>query len=197
VGAIVTTDCVCVFAPTVPAVGTVMWNVRFCQNRLLSSTGLEKPVFPAQFGYDQGFPAFPVGQVVNAVPPVGLFNVRNRMLNGSVTRPAGSGPVVVGMLLQPVPVCGLHPGGGLREFAAPPVCNSTPAEAVVSFEITVLLMKLEAIASCIDTPPPVHPATLLAIMLLVMLTWNTLQRPALNPGTKTGKPSMSPIRPPT
>src|SRR5579864_171255 len=119
------------------------------------------------------------------------------MLRGSVTRPAGSGPVVVGMLLQPAPVCGLQPGGGLLEFAAPPVLNSTPAEAVVSFEITVLLMKLEAIASWMETPPPVHPATLLAMMLLVMLTWNTLHRPALNPGTKTGRPSMSPMRPPT
>ena len=45
--------------------------------------------------------------------------------------------------------------------------NSTPAEAVVSFETMVLLMKFTLNASCSDTPAPSHPATLLVMMLLV------------------------------
>ena len=40
----------------------------------------------------------------------------------------------------------------------------------MSLEITVLLMNFTASASCIDTPPPSHPATLLAMMLLVTVT---------------------------
>src|ERR1700757_3221316 len=53
---------------------------------------------------------------------------------------------------------------------APSVLNSTPDDAVVSLEITVLLMKFTANASCKDTPAPSQPATLLAIILLVTLT---------------------------
>src|SRR5512139_4179517 len=67
-------------------------------------------------------------------------------------------------------VVGVQPGGGTAARGAPRVLNSTPAEAVVSLEITVLLMNFTASASCIDTPPPSHPATLLAMMLLVTVT---------------------------
>ncbi len=66
--------------------------------------------------------------------------------------------------------CGLHPIGGADELTAPSVLNSTPAEAVVSFITTVLLMKRTFSASCIDTPPPSQPATLLAMTLLVTVT---------------------------
>src|SRR5512139_3019895 len=64
-------------------------------------------------------------------------------------------------------VVGVQPGGGTAARGAPRVLNSTPAEAVVSFEITVLLMNRTFSASCIDTPPPSQPATLLAMMLLM------------------------------
>src|SRR5512139_3723235 len=65
---------------------------------------------------------------------------------------------------------GVHPGGGTAASGAPRVLKSTPADAVVSLEITVLLTKRTFRASCIDTPPPSHPATLLAMMLLVTVT---------------------------
>src|SRR6267142_2409011 len=62
------------------------------------------------------------------------------------------------------------PGGGNAAIRFGECCIvSTPAEAVVSLETTVLLMKLSFNASCIDTPPPSQPATLLAMMLLVTL----------------------------
>src|SRR5437660_3838629 len=65
---------------------------------------------------------------------------------------------------------GSQPGGGTVENEAPLVSNSTPAEDVVSFETTVLLLKLTRTALWSETPPPAQPATLLAITLLVMLT---------------------------
>src|SRR6201999_2097641 len=65
---------------------------------------------------------------------------------------------------------GSHPGGGVLACGAPSVLNSTPAEAVVSFEATVLLMNFTFKASCRDTPPPSQPATLFAMMLLVTVT---------------------------
>ena len=63
-----------------------------------------------------------------------------------------------------------QPGGGAEELIAPSVLNSTPADAVVSFDTTVLLTKVTFSASCIDTPPPSQPATLLAMTLLVTVT---------------------------
>src|SRR5512139_818652 len=65
---------------------------------------------------------------------------------------------------------GVQPGGGTAASGAPSVLKSTPADAVVSLEITVLLTKRTFSASCIDTPPPSHPATLSAMMLLVTVT---------------------------
>src|SRR5215470_9502326 len=64
----------------------------------------------------------------------------------------------------------MHPGGGADELIAPSVLNSTPADAVVSFDTTVLLASVTLSASCNDTPPPSQPATLLAITLLVTVT---------------------------
>src|ERR1700693_1863537 len=55
-------------------------------------------------------------------------------------------------------------------MGAPRVLKSTPAEAVVSFDMIVLLTRLTTSASCRDTPAPSQPATLLAMMLLVTLT---------------------------
>src|SRR5262245_54225703 len=66
--------------------------------------------------------------------------------------------------------CGLQPGGGTDASGAPRVLNSTPAEPVVSLELMVLLMSRTLTASCIETPPPSHPATLFAMMLLMTVT---------------------------
>src|SRR5262245_12798330 len=65
---------------------------------------------------------------------------------------------------------GVQPGGGVAPSGAPRVLKSTPAEAVVSFDITVLLMNRTRSASCSDTPAPSHPATLFTMMLFVMVT---------------------------
>src|SRR5262249_5860504 len=54
--------------------------------------------------------------------------------------------------------------------------NSSPAEAVESLEMIVLLTTFTASASSSDTPPPSHPATLFAMMLLVALTEFHVQR---------------------
>ena len=64
----------------------------------------------------------------------------------------------------------MQPGGGADELIAPSVLNSTPADAVVSLDTTVLLTKVTFNASCIDTPPPSQPATLFAMMLFVTVT---------------------------
>ncbi len=93
-----------------------------------------------------------------------------------VTRPAGCGPcgalgirhsVFCGFIGSGV---GTQPGGGAEELIAPSVLNSAPADAVVSLDATVLLTNVTFNASCIDTPAPSHPATLLAMMLLVTVT---------------------------
>src|SRR6266481_387086 len=57
-------------------------------------------------------------------------------------------------------VLGSQPGGGVLAFGAPTVLNSTPAEAVVSFDAMVLLMMLTFSASWRETPPPSQPVTL-------------------------------------
>src|ERR1700716_1226854 len=67
---------------------------------------------------------------------------------------------------------GSQPGGGTVEKEAPEVSNSTPAVDVVSFETTVLLLKLTRTALWSETPPPAQPATLLAMTLLVTFTRN-------------------------
>src|SRR5215469_13396850 len=51
---------------------------------------------------------------------------------------------------------------------APRVLKSTPAEAVLSLDMTVLLMMLVFRASSREIPAPSQPATLLTMMLLVI-----------------------------
>src|SRR6516225_7942292 len=53
---------------------------------------------------------------------------------------------------------------------APMVLKSTPAEAVLSLDMTVLLMMLTFRASNKEIPAPSQPATLLVMMLLVTST---------------------------
>src|ERR1700674_3303784 len=112
--------------------------------------------------------AWPVGQAtvetVNAVSKVGSWD--------SVTNPAGRKEDLVIEVLEQLLVAlgnefGSQPGGGTVENEAPEVSKSTPADDVVSFEATVLLLKLTRTALWSETPPPVQPATLLAMMLLV------------------------------
>src|SRR5260221_2672830 len=77
--------------------------------------------------------------------------------------------------MQSGSMVGSQPGGGVLAFGAPSVLKSTPAEAVVSLDMTVLLMSLTFSASTSETPPPSQPATLFAMMLLVTVT--SYQRP--------------------
>src|SRR2546429_203981 len=64
----------------------------------------------------------------------------------------------------------VHVGPRLLAKGAPRVLKSTPDEAVVSFDMIVLLTRFTTNASCNDTPAPSQPATLLAMILLVTLT---------------------------
>ncbi len=88
-----------------------------------------------------------------------------------LTSPAGCATEVVHGTVH-TPPASLVPAHGPCELArgAPRVLNSTPAEAVVSLDMTVLLMMFTFNASCSDTPPPSQPATLLAMMLFVTCT---------------------------
>src|SRR4029077_5915153 len=114
---------------------------------LLSSNGLENVVHCG----------CPAGQFTGAVKAAD----RSRLWC-SVSSPDGWKFDVVTGLVHPAPVLELQPGGATVPLGAPSVSKSTPAEAVVSFETTVLLMKLTRTASSSDTPAPAHPATLLA-----------------------------------
>src|SRR5579863_2039158 len=128
-----------------------MSNERFCQNTSLSSKGTEKflqlPVFPVV--------PCPVAQ---ANPVAGRDAVSSDVFR-IVTRPAGCGHEAV-----PPVLVQLDPGA--LASGAPRVLKSTPEEAVLSFDATVLLMKFTARASWRETPPPSQPATLLEMMLL-------------------------------
>src|SRR6516164_11293831 len=106
--------------------------------------------------------------------------------------PAGSPPInteLCGTLATPA-ICGVEvvtqlevlPLGhhGLLDRGAPSVLNSTPDEAVVSFDMIVLLTIEAAIASCSEMPAPSQPATLLAMMLLV--SWTEFQMQLLGLG---------------
>ena len=144
---------------TVPAVPTLMWNARFCQSRSLSTIGVETVL---QFGWLGMQPVAPaiaprkLASCTSVANPDGWFVdvVIDELLH------AGGGGTIVGS----------QPGGGVLALGAPPASNSTPAEAVVSFDATVLLIKSMPIALWMEIPPPAHPATLLAMMLLVTLT---------------------------
>src|SRR5579864_5884380 len=78
-----------------------------------------------------------------------------------VTSPDGCGHEVVELVMQLVP----------SELArgAPIVVNKIPAEAVVELETIVLLTMFTFNASSREIPAPSQPATLSAMMLLVML----------------------------
>ncbi len=134
----------------------MMWNVRFCQKRLFVISGLE--IF-VQFG-------IPAGQA-----PLAPVNAVLRLpVCGAVSRPAGwLVDVVMGWHVVSAPTV-VQFGGPTLACAAASVLNSTPDDAVASFETTVLLMKLTFTASCSDTPPPAQPATLLPMMLLITRT---------------------------
>ena len=61
---------------------------------------------------------------------------------------------------------------GALASGAPMVVNRIPAEAVVELETIVLLMMLTFRASSIEIPAPSQPATLSAMMLLVIMGEN-------------------------
>src|SRR5258707_4401844 len=90
-----------------------------------------------------------------------------------VTNPAGCGmcgPFVsrqFGFCVCVGSAVGMQPGGGDAALIAPNVLKSTPADAVVSLDATVLLTNCVLNESCSDTPPPSQPATLFTMMLFV------------------------------
>src|SRR5256885_917752 len=93
------------------------------------------------------------------------------------TSPAGCGADVV-------PQFEVHVGPDELASGAPSVLNSTPAEAVVSLEMMVLLMMFATNASCSEIPAPSQPATLSAMMLLVIFTEYQLEGVAGTPARR-------------
>src|ERR1700751_6479039 len=93
-----------------------------------------------------------------------------------LTTPAGWAVEVVTQGVEPwFPVVRLVPHGPwLLASGAPRVLNSTPDEAVVSFDAMVLLTMSVSNASTREIPAPSHPATLLVMMLLVTSMWYQL-----------------------
>ncbi len=81
-------------------------------------------------------------------------------------------------------------GPWLLAIGAPSVLKSTPEDAVVSLSTIVLLMMFTFNASSSEIPAPSQPATLLAMMLLVTLTWYQFGTPLLRVGL-AGKVSTS------
>src|SRR2546429_5076717 len=79
------------------------------------------------------------------------------------TSPAGCGADVV-------PQFEVHVGPDGVARGARVVLNGTPAEGGVSLEMMVLLMMFATNASCSKIPAPSQPATLSAMMLLVIFT---------------------------
>src|ERR1700687_5645740 len=108
------------------------------------------------------------GQLIVA----GRFAVRIALLL-MLTSPAGCGVDVVTCTVQK-PCALVPPGGQLCVLASGAwrVLVSTPAEAVVTFEMIVLLTRCTLTASSSETPPPSQPATLLAMMLLLTSTFH-------------------------
>ena len=138
----------------------VMWNERFCQNMFLSSSGFENFV---QFGWPAG--QVTLGLVITpdswplftsvCSPATMKFDV----VTDALVHAAGGGVIV-----------GSQPGGGTLAFGALTESNNTPAVAVLSFDATVLWLKVTFNASRSETPPPPHPATLFTMTLLVTVT---------------------------
>src|SRR5712692_6891718 len=114
-----------------------MLKARFCQNRLFASLGFENCV---QCG--QSVAGLPGVAVVWHVT-FGTVNAASKFgLCCCVDNPAGWGVDVV--IWKPVQfgfVVGSQPGGATSALGAPSESKSTPAEAVLSFDTTVLLMK--------------------------------------------------------
>src|SRR5262249_21354335 len=81
----------------------------------------------------------------------------------TATSPAGWG-------LEVVPQFAVQVGPLLLANGAPRVLKSTPDDAVLSLDMTVLLMMFTLNASISEMPAPSQPATLLATMLLVTET---------------------------
>src|SRR5215472_1859461 len=112
----------------------------------------------------------------------------NSALCEALESPAGCG-VDRGTQL-PLPPFWLTKSGGHGVGALACVAKKAPKrapdDAVVSFDTIVLLIRLTPIESCSDTPPPSHPATLLAMMLLVTLT--VYQRSGLFGNCDTSEP---------
>src|SRR5215469_10484256 len=71
--------------------------------------------------------------------------------------------------MQRVEAPAVSRGHGVGELAsgAKKAPNRVPDDAVESFEMIVLLIRLTPMESCSEIPPPSQPATLLAMMLLV------------------------------
>src|SRR2546423_861137 len=100
----------------------------------------------------------------------GKFAIRTALF-WILTRPAGCGAAAAKQGLGGKPVPGLvTQGPWLLATGAPRVLKSTPDEAVVSLDMTVLLMKSTFNASTSETPAPSQPAMLLVMILLVTLT---------------------------
>src|SRR5882724_780447 len=150
-----------------------MWNARFCQNMSFLSSGYDT-LLQSPLGIGRLAPSpleWPAGQITrpgNDAIRFGVFCIVTNPTGWKVE--FGAGPVQLGSCGWVGSGCGLQPGGGTLALGAPSVLKSTPAEPVVSLEITVLLMKFTFSASCIETPPPSQPATLFAMMLLVTVT---------------------------
>ena len=116
-------------------------------------------------------------------------DAKNSALCPALERPAGWGSDSgTHGILAPWP----SRGQGVGELAcgAKNAPKSAPDEAVESLEMIVLLMRFTPSESCNDTPPPSHPATLLAMMLLVTLT--EYQRDGIVLGKK---PTSAPLTP--
>src|SRR5579864_7474255 len=84
-------------------------------------------------------------------------------LFGVVTKPATCGQDAVPAVLW-------HSPAGALARGVPMLLVSTPDVARASLWAIVLLMTFTFNASCIEIPAPSQPATLFAIMLLVMVT---------------------------
>src|SRR2546423_1918931 len=123
---------------------TMMLNARFCQKRLLRISGKEicrqavplvPPLLVGQPRFD-GMAAVRLGELCIVTSPAACGV---EVLTGSVQL-AFCGSVGSG--------CGVQPGGGIAAKGAPRVLKSTPADAVVSLDTTVLLMNFTFNASC-------------------------------------------------
>ena len=89
----------------------------------------------------------PSGQFTHACArqrpsPCIMFGVLRMVTNPRPVGRVGTGLSQPGSCGASGSDCGVQPGGGDGGHGAPSVLNSTPAEAVVSFEITVLLTNL-------------------------------------------------------